>query len=357
MATMRDVAQRAGVSYTTVSFVLNKRDSPRGIGAETRRRVIEAARELDYRPNEFARAVVRGTNRILGLLIKSSTVNSEYKTRIQTGVLEEASQHSYVVKIMHYSDRFSQEDVIEQSLSWRLAGLIIAGIGEEVTAFVEEKLASHNIPVATIGELHRSLDGIKILTDDEEGLRVSMRHLLEQGHERIAYLAASTDKIALRRTAIFRELMGAHNLPVPEDYVVKGDWWDIEKNKLAASYLLSLPGDRRPTAIVCCGDPAAVTTINTARSFGVAVPGDLSVVGFGDFTIALFSDPPLTTVAEPFVSQGREAARGLIALAEDSSGTIPVDELATNEENTVHLVERSSTSRCLSRRPASTSSV
>ncbi len=346
MATMRDVAQKAGVSYTTVSFVLNKRDSPRGIGAETRRRVIEAARELDYRPNEFARAVVRGSNRMLGLLVKASSINSEYKTRIQAGVLEEASRHSYVVKIMHFSAHFAPEEVVEQCLSWRIAGLIIAGVGEEVTAFLDEKLAAHHIPVATIGEFHRSSEGISILTDDEAGLRLSLKHLREQGHRRIAYLAASTDKIASRRIAIFHAQMKQHGLAVPDDYVGKGDWWDIDKNRYAATELLQIPSYRRPTAIVCCGDPAAVTTINTARALGISVPDDISVVGFGDFTIALFSDPPLTTIAEPFLYQGSEAAGRLIALAEPQKTIARNEAFVHEEQTTVHLVNRSSTAPC-----------
>jgi LacI family transcriptional regulator len=134
-------------------------------------------------------------------------------------------------------------------------------------------------------------------------------------------------------------------LPVPDSYIAYGDWWLPEPNERAARQLLCQGkqegGNPRPTAILCGGDPIALTVLNVARALNIRVPRDLSVVGYGNFTLATYADPPLTTIAEPFHDMGRSAVKQLltrIANRNDDWNNSPLNEVLPT-----HMVVRSST--------------
>jgi LacI family transcriptional regulator len=133
-------------------------------------------------------------------------------------------------------------------------------------------------------------------------------------------------------------------LPVPDSYIAYGDWWLPEPNERAARQLLCQEeqgGNPRPTAILCGGDPIPMTVLNVARALNIRVPRDLSVVGYANFTLATYADPPLTTIAEPFHEMGRSAVKQLltrISNKNDDWNNSPLSEVLPTQ-----LLVRSST--------------
>jgi LacI family transcriptional regulator len=170
--------------------------------------------------------------------------------------------------------------------------------------------------------------------------------LVQQGHQRIAFLLGTPDTITTTwRESIFRALMREFNLPVPDSYVEYGDWWLPEPNDRAARQLLhpeeDSAGTPRPTAILCAGDPIAMTVLNVARALHIHVPRQLSVVGYANYTLATYADPALTTVEEPFHEMGRFAVKRLLERIA-AEGTAR-DDRPLNEVLPTRLVVRSST--------------
>jgi LacI family transcriptional regulator len=324
MPTMREIAERAGVSYTTVSYVLNDRKTPRPIGQETRDRVLRIAGEMGYQRNELARAVVTGKSAMLGFLARAPQDDLEYIARVLTGVIEEASEQGYLVKALYLSADAPRGEAIARCIAWRLTGVVTMGLGPEATGEFNRGFAPHRIALATIEDSETDGPEIPIRSDEEGGMRSALEHLVGLGHRRIAYLAAAAaEPIAQRRAERFRRLC-AEFLKDADAPVVWGDWWDIAANRDAMLPLLTLPAPRRPTALLCSGDPAAMVALSTARALGLSVPRDLSVIGYGDYTMALYADPPLTTITQPFREMGRAAVRRLLEAGSAPSPESPV---------------------------------
>jgi LacI family repressor for deo operon, udp, cdd, tsx, nupC, and nupG len=138
-----------------------------------------------------------------------------------------------------------------------------------------------------------------------------VEHLLELGHTRLALLAAAPDNAySMWRERLFSRLCRERGLEIELGSIVHGDWWNPAVNAEAAKRLLALTP--RPTGVICNGDPAAAVLLTTAHASGISVPQQLSVVGYGDYSFSVFSDPPLTTVAQPFRELGRLAVDRLL---------------------------------------------
>lgn len=349
MITMHDIAAKAGVSRTTVSFVLNGNAVDNRIPEETRNRILEIAADLGYRRNELARATKMGQSRVLCFLSETPYLDADYKTRVLAGVLEEASNQGYAVKVQYVpsSNTTVYRETLERCIGWRLAGLIALNLhNEEAITKLYEEMARYRIAMAVVEDIPPVKKGIRVTSDAQQGIRLALEHLVQQGHRRIAFLLGTPDTItATWRESIFRDLMREFNLPVPDSYVSYGDWWLPEPNERAARQLLCLEQNPaeipRPTAILCAGDPIAMTVLNVARALHIHVPHQLSVVGYANYTLATYADPPLTTVEEPFHEMGRFAVKRLLERI-SSEGTA-CDDRPLNEVLPTRLVVRSST--------------
>jgi DNA-binding LacI/PurR family transcriptional regulator len=154
-----------------------------------------------------------------------------------------------------------------------------------------------------------------------------VEHLYELGHRRIAFISAQyASSLSRVREATFRQEMQRAGLPVSDDTVVHTDWQKRDVIEAKVLELLHRPGPR-PTALLCAGDMIAMTAQRAARLCGLSLPRDLSVVGFANFLMATYADPPLTTVAQPFEEIGRLAVRRLLASQDGSesvTGTLEV---------------------------------
>jgi DNA-binding LacI/PurR family transcriptional regulator len=322
MVTMADIARKAGVSRATASYVLNDRQTEMRISDETQRRVMAVAAELGYRRNDLARAVKSGKSYVLGYL---QMAHVELETRIQEGVLKTASEAGYLLKLLPWGDA-TVEQVARLCVEQRLAGVItrsLPKVGDTIAFFTE--LESYGIPVVFMDD---SLEGLAlprmswVTSDDDQGIRLAVEHLIGLGHYHIGFIGGYIlDRLhpqEFRRLDAFHQVMAAHDLPVPERFVLEAKW----NTRLTERLVRELYQNNLllPTALLCAGAEPALVAIRTLRRMGLHVPEDVSVIGYSDFAFAPLIDPPLTTVSQPFEEMGAVATQILLSkLQEESS--------------------------------------
>ena len=307
-ATSADVAARAGVSRTTVSFVLNERPDA-SIAEETRIRVREAARELGYYSHGAARALAGGASQTIGLVLRQSPeqVSSDaLLAETLWGIGSEAHKGGYRVLVEPLSPGVGRyTDLV---LSQRVDGLIVSGPrtdDEELAALVAD-----DFPIILQGSLP-TLDAPSVDVDNRAGARAAVDHLLGLGHRVVGCItnAPLAYTAAADRLEGYRDALGAAGIPFDAGLVVEGAF-DATSGWSAMGALL----DRAPglTAVFVASDIVAFGALRALREAGRRVPGDVSVVGFDDIPLARHFDPPLTTIHLPARALGVAAGRALV---------------------------------------------
>lgn len=321
MLTMADVARKAGVGRSTVSHVLGKHlDENVRIPEATRQRVLDAARELGYRPNALARSVRSGKSRMIGYLVNDPHYEPYWKTLI--GSLAEAEQEGFTLKLLSVtSETFAER--IRQCIELRLGGLIVR-VSQDKSVLFEEANAAR-IPFVMVDESVPQPFGVRIATDDALGCRAAISHLMELGHRKIGFISSgffhTPLEIIQTREELFRQEMAVRGLDVPKGFVTRETMsvygpkaelrLDASTVRDATNALLEHPGGR-PTAIFCWRDETALMAMRACRLHGLRVPEDISLVGFSDINATRLSDPPLTTCTSPWEEMGRTALRHLV---------------------------------------------
>lgn len=318
MVTMKEVALRAGVSRSTVSFALNDRQEGVRIPEETRRRILQAAVELGYKPNELARAVVTGKSRLVGIMSydNDKTHVSEALASIMAGSLNEATGRGYATKLLvlpYFSGREDVRNLVERVISWRVDGILSVSLQDETVSLLQEEM-EQQCPIAFIENYVRPTvpeDRINIATDDYGGILEAVQHLYQLGHRRISLLGGPVERqMTIQRNAMFLQVLSEFNLPTGPNSIIASHWSRPEIIEKSVHFALDLP--ERPTALLCAGDGTAMIATRIARQRGLSLPHDLSLIGFGNFNMALFADPPLTTIGQNFREMGRLAMQSLL---------------------------------------------
>jgi DNA-binding LacI/PurR family transcriptional regulator len=330
-AVMADVAELAGVSHQTVSRVLH--DSPH-VRPDTRERVLAAIRQLDYRPNTVAQALVTGRSRTLGVVSFDTTLYGPASTLL--GIEQAAHDASYGVSIssLRSLNRSSVVAAVHRLRDQGVDGVVvIAPLRAAVEALrtlrptfpvvAVEAGPDASIPVATV--------------DQVAGAMAATRHLLDLGHKTVWHIAGPADwKEAEERVEGWRSALKAAGAPIPG--IVRGDWTARAGYELGRS-LLQMP---EVTAIFVGNDQMALGLLRRLHEAGREVPRELSVVGFDDIPEAAYFTPPLTTVRQDFTELGRRCLRILLERIESGAPPLARDAVATREVVAPELVVRAS---------------
>lgn len=311
--TMKDVADRAGVSKTAVSFALN---DPSRLSEATLKQILGAARELGFTQNPAARMLrTRRTNSI-GLLLPQAldkVLENPYYTQLLQGIGQVCHREGLTL-LMAPPLRGSVLKTIPYAA---VDGFIVSGL--EVDRGEVNALRQRQIPFVLVdSDEHPGVASIEI--DDGEGMRALVEHLLQGGHRRIAFLAFESGMdtgYASWRGPLGRRMQGAATAlaaaglaPDSDGIVVREIPHTRSAGADAFNSLWTAP--LRPTAIVCFSDMMAYGVLDAARALGVSIPGDVSVAGFDDLLDSALITPSLTTVRQPIETKGRLAAEHLV---------------------------------------------
>ncbi len=330
MPTIADVAHRAGVTTATVSNVLSGRVV---VKEETRGRVLKAIAELDYRPNLIAQGLAQGKTRTLALVVP--TVTNPFFAEVVEESVRVADQHDYqlLLCLTHNSAEQSERQLERLARRW-VDGFIVMSMAASTEHVLA--LARRGKPVVLGAWNNDEVVGILPMVDIDFHLagKLATEHLLEYRHRRIATILEGS--VQQSRLEGYQESLTAAGLQPLPGYIQLGDS-SFESGYRAALKLLELPAP--PTAIFAGNDWMALGAIEAITGAGLSVPGDISIVGVDDITLAAHSHPPLTTISVP----KREMARATTELLLRYLRSPDVDEEPLTILVDPHLVVRRST--------------
>ena len=316
-ATIDDVAELAGVSIKTVSRVVNREPNVR---QSTRDRVDRAIAKLKYRPNLSARSLASHRSRLIALVYDDpgayETPSSGYVIRMQQGTLAACrkSGRELLIHPCNYRDKDVRNDLqalIEQT---RPDGVVLAAPLSNMPKIVDA-IAATKTPMVRLSPGKKSNSAFSVSTNDRAISAEMTRYLASLGHRRIAFITGNVrHKAVAERFLGYKDGLEDSDLEFDERYVEAGDN-SIGSGEECANRLLAL--DERPTAIFAANDDMAAGVIRVAYRLGVDVPGELSVAGFDDNSLARQIFPALTTIRQPL---GAMAERAAMALIEDTEG-------------------------------------
>ncbi len=311
-ATSRDVAESAGVSRTTVSFVLN--DVPNvQIPEDTRRRVWEAARQLGYYPDASARSLARQRSGNVGIVLCRSAdraFGDVFLMEVLTGIYDAVHARDYHILLEAVEDITAPNAYIGLVRSRRVDGLIVSGprTDDQQLRYLE----AEGFPVVLLGQLPES-DLCQIDVDHQRAARTAVDYLLYRGHRRIAFIGQSPPIYAVTQARLrgYADALSAADVPY-EQALVGHASFSRESGYSVMQGLLQL--DLRPTAVFAGSDVVAVGALEAVRDAGLRVPDDVAILGFDDVPMASDVTPPLTTVHLPALQLGQTAAQMLLQL-------------------------------------------
>jgi len=290
MATMADVAERAGVSRMTVSRVINDGAKVR---EETREAVLAAIRDLNFQPNLAARNLVMAGELRIGVVYANPS--AAFMSDFLVGVFEEAtSAGARLILVKGENGHAPSPRELEALLGSGVQGVVLAPpLGE--SAIARDLLRAANIPVAVVAAGRPPADAISVRIDDRQASQAMARHLLDLGHRRIGFITGNPEQTA---SAVRLEGARAAVAAVEgAELVVADGAFTYASGLLAAEALLDAA--QPPTAIFASNDDMAAAAVSVAHRRRLDVPGDLTVVGFDDTTVATTLWPPLTTIRQP----------------------------------------------------------
>lgn len=313
MATIDEVAERAGVARGTVSKVLS---GTYYASAKTREKVMQAASELGYRPNLAARALSKGRTFVLGLLIPydpDQLFADPHVLDIIRGVEAAANEHDYNVLLSTAHRPSDPKSAYSRVLRSNYVDGLIVIEGPNMTA-IAEQLQQQPSPWVVSGYAVPGSNAHSVHADDPAVTAELTQHLISLGHRRIGVISSGVGPGAFdKRLRGCHQALHDNDLYLDPALLALGDM-SVESGYRAAGELLALP--EPPTAIWALNDRMALGTLQWAQQHGVRVPDDLSIAGFDDISAAALSNPPLTTVRLPSYREGQEAVQLVFQLLE-----------------------------------------
>lgn len=297
MATMKQVAERAGVSTSTVSHVIN---NTRVVSDEVRERVLAIIAEMRYVPSAVARSLKNDRTGTIGMMVPNNS--NPYFAELIQGIEDAAFKVGYNIILCNaYDDPKKQAAYIRVLMEKRIDGLILVASGAdyELTALLRHQ----SVPIVLVDREVEGVDADFIESDHERGSYLATRYLLELGHRDIGCVSGPTDLLPSReRVEGYLRALKEAGIRFRLDLLVRSDFTS-EGGYAAFRQLLSLA--RPPTAIFASNDLMAIGGLSAASEMQVAVPSQLSVIGYDDIALASFTTPRLTTVAQPKYEMGQ----------------------------------------------------
>jgi DNA-binding LacI/PurR family transcriptional regulator len=303
-ATLKQVAALAGVSYQTVSKVLNGQAQ---VSPATQNRIMKAVAELGYRPNQTARNMRTGQSFMIGYSWPPSApgqVNAILDQFLQAMFLA-AEQHGYYLQCFPYHDDYQEHLATYSELmdTGRVDGFVLSSIEYDDPRVL--LLQKRNFPFVAFGRSNPELVFPWIDIDGGLGISQAMHHLVQKGHRKIAALAWPEDsRVGNNRMEGYFSVLREVGIRPEKAWIKRGEGV-FDFGYRATQELLDLPERIRPTALIALNDTMAIGALQAARAHGLRVGTDFAVAGFDDAPLVQYMDPPLTTVRQPIVEVGR----------------------------------------------------
>ena len=308
---MKDIAKDLGLSQATVSKVL--RDHP-DIGEETRKRVLDRVKELDYQPNSLARSLVTGRSYLIGLVAPSllHPFFAEIALAVSASIRDKG--YSLIVSSSEEDPELEKEE-ISRLLGRRLDALVIASTGSNMEQL--RRMDSNGQPYVLIDRDLAGLAANFVGINDEKAGRLATEHLIDMGCTRIAHIRGQDNSTGIGRFEGYRQALRHRGLPYAEEYVVSRSYVDTETTRQGAEAMrLLLERDPRPDGVFCFNDPLAIGAMTTILEAGLRIPEDIALIGCGNLPNNDWLRVSLSSIDQHSQMIGQRAADLVLKLIE-----------------------------------------
>ncbi|WP_410514395.1 LacI family DNA-binding transcriptional regulator [Paenibacillus sp. BR2-3] len=316
--TIEDVAQRAGVSKSTVSQFLNKRF--KYMSEATKNRIAAVIEELNYQPNGLARSLKQNRTHMVGIIV----ANIDYTLSIQCirAIENELQSHGIQVIICNADENAEKESkYVETLIARQVDGLIVFPTGNNPEAY--NRLIEAQYPLVFMDRLVDGVTTQSLLLDNEMAVKMGIGELVRSGHERIALLSLPLGEVAItprkERMSGYKKSMEEAGLRLNEEYICSVSREDIEAE---LTRLLALP--EPPTALLASNDIVLAEILKYVNLRSVSIPEQLSVIGIDDAEFAHIYNPVITTIRQPAYEMGMQAAKIMLSCIEDKGSSVPI---------------------------------
>lgn len=302
--TIKDIALRAGISYSTVSRALNGKY---GVKRETRERILDIAAQMDYRPNAIARGLIKKKTETIGLVIPD--LRNPFFPEVAAGIESASEGAGYSVFLCASDWSPDREDrYLSLLLERRVDGIIIAPVRRHDGA--EPPGLTGRIPAVYVTSTPHVTSHPYVTINNRQGGFLATSHLIEKGHAPVAFIgAADGSETGEERRAGYREALEYHGLKYEPRLVKLGPF---AREHAAEATTALIRSGAMPRGIFAENDNLALAIIDTLVDAGFSIPGDVAVVGFDDITIARMHAVELSTIAQPIHEMGRRAVELLL---------------------------------------------
>lgn len=306
MVTIKDVARRANVSFTTVSHVINK---TRPVSPDTAIRVNAAILDLGYLPSEVARSLKSNRTRTIGMIV--TTTSNPFFGEVIRGVERACFEAGYALMICNTDDVTQHLVTYMQTLFAKRVDAVVVMTSNASPEFFRQLGQMDRVPVVAIDAPPGAVASV-VSDDSLFGGRIVADYLAAEGFRRVACVSGPAEHPRMAdRIAGFRAGLAAHDLSLDPALLYR-TVLTMEGGLKAARHLLALRPAERPQAIFALSDVMAIGLLRGIHEAGLSVPGDISVVGYDDIEFAGYTSPPMTTVRQPAIELGRVAAEVVI---------------------------------------------
>lgn len=304
--TIKDLAKHLGLSVSTVSRAL--RDHP-DIAGKTKKRVANAARQFDYQPNTLAQSLQSKTSRTIGIIVPE--IRHDFFASAISAIEKVANEAGYFVIISQTGESYQHEVLNARALmEHRVAGMVVS-ISQETEDFEHfRSVMRRGVPVVFFDRAPEELEASKVVVDDRHGAHQATTHLIERGYKRIAHIAGPKNiSIGRERLRGYREALTDKGMEYDPALVIDAGFMERDGAKAMRELLEKAPG---VDAVFCANDPVAIGAFRYLREKGIAIPGQVALVGFSNNPVTGLIDPALTTVDQPTLAMGETAAQLLL---------------------------------------------
>ncbi|MDD5644857.1 MAG: LacI family DNA-binding transcriptional regulator [bacterium] len=314
--TIKDIAAEAGVAHSTVSLVMNNKGY---VSEDLRTRILKAAKKLGYEPNLIARGLISRKFPVLAAVFPEDPhfFAVAYFLGILAGIQDVCRKNEKALMLFN-TEQDQKDSYYQITRKWLTSLMIIVNI--DYTKNIENNLRTlekNNIPFVLINKYLGEEDVNYVCVDNYDGVYQAIEHLVELGHKEIGMIKGNMNTPdGLERFEVFKEVLERFHLKYNPEWVFNGDF-TVESGEKAADEILRL--EQRPSAMFASNDDMAIGIMKKLQSKGLAVPKDISLVGFDDNLQAGFLIPGLTTVKQPLFEMGQEAAKLVINYNEEEN--------------------------------------
>lgn len=319
--TLKDVARRAGVSYQTVSKVLNGRAH---VSSETEARIWEAVEALNYRTNVTARNLRRQASTMLGFALPHGDPDAYHpildRFLISITFAAQNAGYNLLSFTVPANDIYAQEPYQRLYARNQVAGFVLTNTNYNDPRI--HTLMERNIPFCAFGRANPEWDFCWVDVDGRAGMRAAAEHLLQRGHRRVGLLTwPAGSQTGQERESGYRDALQGAGIAIEPAWIVRGEN-SARRGNAGMQQLLALPAHRRPTAVMCVSDLIAIGAIQATHDAGLRVGNDVAITGFDDVPTAQYMYPSLTSVAQPIAEAGEQVVDLLLRLIEEK----PIDQ-------------------------------